>query len=755
MPTRSEAPDLPDRGRRAWFIAAVAVAAVLLGANFRLLDGSAGPKWDGDDFFAPYFTLVADHARAGRLLLWDPWTSGGAPDFADPQLGTFSPLTVFVGAIVGGSEAGFRAYWMLLWLTGPLGFVVLARHLGAPAWGAAVVALGFAFSGFYTGHAEHTSLLYPIAGLPFVLWRLDVALASGRRRPAVEAGALWGLSALGAYPLLAVLNAVFAALWAFGRWACPDSDGARPSLGTVARVMAVGGATGVLVLAPPYVGLLRETRGYSDRVGPLPREVAVESNALHPGALATAASPYLSVLQLPRPNRGLWTPTDVSTASVYLGATVTALAGLALAARPAARWRWWLVGVGLAVLVYALGRHLPLRGWLYDLLPATRYFRHPGFVRVYAMVAASILALLATRDLEAAIRDPAAPIWGRFVATAAAAAVLAGVAYAAVVARVADPGPTPRLATLHLALVWPGLVAVAAWLWLTARTPLLPVLVGGLALVDAALTLSLAAPTVYETGRPRRVWALLDAERSPRLDLTPHGLRRELRPPRWIGGQPTNKNLPLKLATLENFVALANRFHRELAGRPVLAGMATGAERLWYAREVATTAPTDAAFAAFVARSEAIGAPVLVVHPPPAMARIADVQPGAAGPDGEAAAVARLGGAERVGAEVRRYTPDRLELAVRCPGPGWLLVTDRWAPGWQATVNGAPAEVWGGDFVFRAVRVEAGSNEVRFTYRPVGWPALVIVSWGTLLAVGAIAGIAAGRPRGGVGNATA
>ena len=41
-----------------------------------------------------------------------------------------------------------------------------------------------------TGHAEHVSLIHSLAALPFVIWRLDVALAKRRWLPAFEAGAV-------------------------------------------------------------------------------------------------------------------------------------------------------------------------------------------------------------------------------------------------------------------------------------------------------------------------------------------------------------------------------------------------------------------------------------------------------------------------------------------------------------------------------------------------------------------------------------
>ena len=104
------------------------------------------------------------------------------------------------------------------------------------------------------------------------------------------------------------------------------------------------------------------------------------------------------------------------------------------------------------------------------------------------------------------------------------------------------------------------------------------------------------------------------------------------------------------------------------------------------------------------------------------MTRIRQASAGGPREAAEAAAISRLVGADRIAAQVLRYEPNELELAVRSPNRGWLLVTDRWAPGWRATVNGRPTDVGGGNFVFRAVPVDAGPNAVRFSYRPTAWP---------------------------------
>src|SRR5215213_3294156 len=91
------------KSSRCYIAAAALLGLVLLGANYKVTLGIAVPKWDADQLFAPYEMLVADHARAGRFLLWDPWVGGGSPDYAEPQVPSFSPLAVGVGFLIGGT----------------------------------------------------------------------------------------------------------------------------------------------------------------------------------------------------------------------------------------------------------------------------------------------------------------------------------------------------------------------------------------------------------------------------------------------------------------------------------------------------------------------------------------------------------------------------------------------------------------------------------------------------------------------------
>ena len=725
-----------------WLLAGLLLTTLFLIINRELISGARVQIWDAWSFYTPAFSLVADHARSGRLLLWDPWLAGGTPDFADPQVAAASPIAIIAGAIGGGNSTAFRIYWLFIWVLGPLGLLLLARHLGAPPWGAFLVALGYSFCGFYTAHAEHTTVLYSFSFVPWFIWRFDVALTSLRFQPAAQAGALWGLSALGGYPAIVILSGGMLFLWGVGR-CCSADQGAgllvqkqpiwrrfKFAFLALTTVFCVG----VLIMAPTYVAFFREGLGYTERAGAQPRWLAIAGNALDPGALATFASPYLTALKFPPRNPELWPKTNISMADVYVGVLPVILSLLALWQRPRSIWRWWLVGIIAFSLACAVGDRLPVRGWLYDYCPPTRYFAYPALFRGYAIFSAAVLALLATSDLEAAIQNHQRRIWLQLAFLSLAASIAAVWAYVHVVSRVANLGDQFHLSNLHLVAIWFGAVGVSAMLWLFQRArKWLPVLFGVLAILDAGLTLRLSQDFVSDSGRTRSLFSGVDAGHKSTLTLD--SLQREAKPPFALGGAHTNNTLPLRTPVFYNDSTMKNRFQTGFADHPVLLNMGLGADRIWFTKEVAIVVPSNETFTAIVRRSEELGAPVVVVHPRLQMRNVSNISSPATPDRAALASISDLSAAQKIPAKVLSYTPNNLTLKVSCPADGWLLVTDRWATGWRAKVNGMPADVFGGNLIFRAVRVRSGENTIHFYYPQHLYFAMILVSWSTLAAV--------------------
>jgi hypothetical protein len=753
----------PDAARRwPYWLATATLIVVFLIANRPLVSGRATGLWDAETYFTGMQIAVADYARNGQLMLWNPWSNAGSPDHADPQSGAMSPILVLYGYFAGGSEAAFRWYWLLIWLWGGIGMLALARRLGAPAWGGLVVALGFVFSGFFTGHGEHTSWLHGYAFFPWIIRFWDEALRSGRYRPAVVAGALWGLTALAGHPGMVMISAGLVALWLAGRVLSPaedrppgppsrGADGARwPMLRHGTRALMAFGLVGGIILSPTYVAYFVDGQGYSSRSGALDRETAISYNKLHPSAVMTLASPYAPMPKSITYDQTLFPGTDGSSIGLYTGAAVTWLALAAMLIRPGSVWRWWLAVLGLLYMATAVGSALPLRGWLYDYLPPTRYLRHATIFRGTAMFLLAVLALHACRDLNGLIRPRTRPRTGasegrgRVRPALALAALLvlacALVSYYRTVTRRADPKwPERGLADLHFVICWGGVALVAEALALRPRGR-----VGSAALVvlttlgvaDALMTAQLARFTVYtEEKGPIDTWHKLDARHVEDLQMTRRGLGRKLDmalPPNL-----DNRGLVDKTPTLNSYTAYVNRFHLALCKEPGLVEATTAPDRIWFAPEssVPYVHLSGATFEAFLRRSREVGTMPIVIHRRSSM--IQPVPEGARGAndDREVQRIGQLPAARKVPIRLGRYEPNHLGFRVEAPEAGYLLVTDRWARCWEATVDGVAAPVLGGNFIFRAIRLAPGAHRVIFRYRPRWYPWLTYLSWGTLAVV--------------------
>jgi hypothetical protein len=723
-----------------WIIAAFFLAVIFLLCNLRLVTGKRAPIWDAWAFYGPEFSLIADHARAGHFLLWDPWVNGGTPDHADPTVGAASPIEIPIAAVVGGTRAGFVTYWLLIWFLGPFGLFLFGRYLGAPPWAALVVALGIAFCSFYTGHAEHTSFVYSFSFLPWLIWRFDKTLASRQLWPAVQAGALWGLSALGGYPQLTFLSACFLCLWVVGRFLFPESieteprdTRSRPQFGFNLFALVLAFSVGTFVLAPSYAGLFTEGSGYTDRVGPLPKDYAISSNELDPGTLVSFASPYVHLLKYPGLNDTLWPKSNPSVMGNYIGALPLILALLAIIMRPTSGWRLWLLGLALFAMLCAMGDHLPVRGWLYDFVLPTRYFRHSGTFRAYAIFAAAVLAIAGSKDLQLGLAGRFPRIWKRLAIISFTVAIAAIFSYHHIISQGLRLAENFQRANHQVVLVWAGscLIFLVLLMWPQMRRAT-PILLCLLAITDVFYTARISQPLVSDAGFFGPLWTRTDANHKTHLALS--SLERNLTPPSWLPQVPNDANIPLKTATLFNDATMANHFHIDLAKHALLSAMASGSNRIWFADTTATVTPSDATYDQFVKRVNAIGAPVVVLHPPKEMIRVRPENARSA-TLADAQTISQLPPAHQAPTDLIAYAPNQLKFNVQCRSDGWLLVTDRWSAGWRATVNDLSVPVFGSDFIFRAIPVRAGNNRVEFSYRPFAWWELILLSWSTLLVV--------------------
>ncbi|HVO60879.1 MAG TPA: hypothetical protein VMT53_08080 [Terriglobales bacterium] len=723
-------------GKVAWLLCAGCLAAIVLVGNSDLLLGKATPIWDAAAFYGPMFSLVADHSKAGHLLTWNPWMNGGSPDFTDPQVGSSSPILLAFGLLSSNFLHGFVAYWLSIWIFGGIGMLLLSRHLGVAAWAGLVTALGFTASGFVTGHGEHTTIVYTFSFLPWIIWRFDVAL---KRRSCWEmavAGMLWGLSALGGYPALVILTPLFVGLWGLGRaWLPTDTfkDGDRP---LVKRLLSLGiglgifCAIGIAVMSPPYLGFLVYAKGYTTRVGGVSREYS-QALPLPPQAIATLASPFLYLLN--SPPYSIWPETDVSMSSIYSGSLVLVAAMIALF-RPQ-KWQLWIGAIVMFFLACSVGKHLPLRGLLYDFLLPTRYFRFPSLFSPFAMMGLFILASYGLLQIDASRAgggDKAER--GRFVLVSIVVFVASFLAYRSIMHTAhlpVDGIPHPlRVFTL----VWISILSILfVWWTQVISSRLLVACLLLIAVYDSATAIQVSKATLYSRG-PNSWWDIMVSKHESSLDLTANGLKRRLLPPDDLGYFQHDRNVVLKMPTLASYSGMVNPFFNSYVNDPILQQLAIGDRRIWFSPQPMWLPPSESAFSEYVRTSHALGVPPVVLHTPDAMMGCTNSTDKSLA--AEATSWRQMArSASPIDVEVVRYSPNELAFRLNAEKDGWLLVTDRWAPHWHVKVNGHDAPNTGGNFIFRAVPVSRGENLVSFRYEPRGYIWLVSLSWGTVVLI--------------------
>lgn len=111
--------------------------------------------------------------------------------------------------------------------------------------------------------------------------------------------------------------------------------------------------------------------------------------------------------------------------------------------------------------------------------------------------------------------------------------------------------------------------------------------------------------------------------------------------------------------------------------------------------------------------------------------RLAVTEGPIAGLPGSAAAGAPLPGTARLVSDAAQ----RVRIDATASGPGLLVLTDTWFPGWKVTVDGRPAALLRVDYLLRGVQLPPGRHVVEMHYRPSGWRIGQIVSLVSLVAL--------------------
>lgn len=719
--------------------------------------------------FYPLRWLWAMELAKGRVPLWNPYVSEGS--FLLPCL--------YPADLLHALFPGPGAVSWLLTLHFPLAAVaayVLARDLGCARAGAFACGIVYSMGGLAISSLNLFVFLQALAWAPLVVAALRRAAAEGGRW--IAAAAVILAVSLATLAVEFVAQAVVLGL----ALALVEARGRR-GLGRLAAALAIGAGLAAVPLAITADALRHSVRGSG-----FPRDVAL-GNELHPAVLLQVLLPGV-MGSLRAPVEDWWGGRFYSKGfpyflSLYLGPCVLGLAAAGWRG-PERRRRAVLAAAGLAGLWYALGA----RGGLalaVSYLPPAQWFRFPSKALLLPYLATAVLAGFGADRLRRGAG------WRTFAMASFGAALVAGAVAAA-------PWMAPDLAGRALAttreagaragrLISMDALVVAALSALLAGMAAL-VLKGRLAADRAAaLIVVLAALDLGRAGAGMNpqvtpgFFALLPETRALRLDalsggrvfsygldaspaflgllrsrvpgvglwsfflsrqtLAPyanvidrielaegkdltsfvpraHELEAEDYDPARIGGLLGR----LRSAAVTRIVSLDPLSHPDLALAAEIPAGPPGLAIRVYA--LATSAPR--AYVACRVLSAATGEAI-------DRARALDVRPDADVVLEAPAAVACTHGSATPVSSV----PGDEAYDVESDGAAVFVTRDSYAPGWTATVDGAPAAVLRANGKHRGVAVPAGRHRVRLRYAPA---ALAAALWATALAAAAAATVA-------------
>ncbi len=85
--------------------------------------------------------------------------------------------------------------------------------------------------------------------------------------------------------------------------------------------------------------------------------------------------------------------------------------------------------------------------------------------------------------------------------------------------------------------------------------------------------------------------------------------------------------------------------------------------------------------------------------------------------------------------EILRYEPERVTIRVKNKGHRFLVLSDAYYPGWKATINNRETRIYRANYAFRAVAIEPGISMVEFRFEPESLAIGATISFGSILLV--------------------
>ena len=763
-----------------WLPAALfVVAAVILFADFIFSDQML---YGADTLGLGYMgrAFLAERLTSGDLPLWAPRLLGGVPMFEAISGGDAIYPTSLLYYLTDTYRAlGWKlvlhvlggGFFMYGWARS-LGLGRPAATVGGLAWLMAPVMVTLTLGG-------NDGKLMVASLTPLVFWAAESVLKGPSGRSAAGLAGAVAITCLTTqfqtgYFLFGSVGA-YAVFRTVQMWRAGEAVERRRRLLRANLVMGaflgsslLGAGLAAFQMLPAFQYVGEYSRRVATTVDATPEEAVAYASSwsYHPEEVVALAVPEFvgnSAADADWARGTYWGRNSVKLNHEYLGITVLVLALFGLLGRRSRGLRWFMGGLSLVWLLFALGTHTPVWRIFYEVVPGISLFRVPAIAAFLVNFGAVTLFALGVDDLVRESPSPGKFLAGRrgrvltgflgllLLGLVLQASGVLGNLWTSIVYDVADPrklaaltAATPFITRgFMIALLTGGLTWAVVWAAMEGRIPLMATL--------AALTLLVAidlgridrafirnwdfhawtAPTANTrfleqrrdggTEGPFRVADLRnEGTNDQNVDLAMYGLDI------IAGHHPNDLARYRQLLGLEGSQSRgANTAHPNVLRMMnvkyvVLSGNLPADTQ---PQSTARTNYGDEAVYAYAGLDRAWVAEEVVVmeDDDAALARILSPD---FDPAREVILAAPLTSGEEVGGrgegavEWQVFEPDERVLAVGTTGPALLVISENWFPGWVAEVDGQPTEVRRANLTLQAVRIPAAGQHMvalRFT----------------------------------------
>jgi hypothetical protein len=656
--------------------------------------------WDFRGVQLPLISFLRDQLRENRFALWNPYSYGGYPIFANIQACFFHPLVLlsaFLSSRMSWASLPLLLEWSVvlqIWIAGIASYH-LFREWGAgtpSAWAGAVI---LQTGGYFASRTEHIDSVMAAAWMPLawlVVWKLREEFRLDWI--AVLAASL-GMSVWGGFPQATLAVFVSTALLAVLLVVLKMG---RPS---VIAATSLASVLGILLASAPFIPTTQLTN-YS--VAQYRADWLGSGGGLYWQSLVSLVAPdHYHIFDL-RQFKGPGDPTFL-----YLYASITGLllAFYALAARRN-RITALLVMLLLFGAFWMLGDKTPAWRVLYPLLPEKiRIGIHPEYTYcIFSLVIAGLAAL----GLES-LRIPSALRWVIAVVIAADLFLVGSGRPMNSASLKDEAGVTPY--------AFDGSALLLNEIQHYVNQTLPP---SRIDTVDATLGWAFGAPIIHVPNA--NGVSPLALENTIQLRLLLHdGNRAGWYYPVQKVDSPVldllNVRYVITWAEAAPRLAALTKFHHvaSLPGNELFENL-TVLPRFFLVHDVRSAKSVEQA-KDMIARGKID------------LGRTAVAGQEIALPAGGAPSAA-----DRV--EILDYQPASLHLAVESRGTSFLVLSETYYPGWRAWLDGQPASIYPTDIALRGMVIPPGRHDVRMRFEPSILPVSLAVAGVTAILLAAL-----------------